>query len=149
MQPNHRHAVRLSTTVRMKPAAEVKCAAPTWDDSVSCPLGYMDHECNSYWLSSEDRDFPHDKSLGLTAYRQACGLTCIIFDDSGDRLGWGAFNTEVQALNSIHLISLSYEYPLPDVSISNKERNIVILAKPSTTTTGVFECIGYLRFGLF
>lgn len=54
----------------------------------------------------------------------------MIFDDSGDRLGWGTFDTEVQALNSIHLISLIYEYPLPDVSISNKERNIVILAKP-------------------
>ena len=52
----------------MKPA-EVKCAVPTSDDSFSCPLGYMDHEGSSYWLSSEDREFPRDKSLGLTAYR--------------------------------------------------------------------------------
>jgi hypothetical protein len=53
----------------------------------------------------------------------------MIFDDSGDRLGWGTFNTEVQALNSIHLISLIYEYPLPDVSISGKERNICDISK--------------------
>jgi hypothetical protein len=98
----------------------------------------MDYEGSSYWLSSEDREFPRDKSLGLTAYRQACRPTCMIFDDSGDRLGWGTFNTEVQAL-----ISLIYEYPLPDVSISGKERNIVILAKPSTTTTDVFKRIRY------
>ena len=67
----------------------------------------------------------------------------MIFDESGDRLGWGTFNTEVQALNSIHHISLIYEYPLSDVSISSKERNIVILAKSSTTTTSVFERIRY------